>query len=244
MRRARILPTINAFWRVPAILLTTAALASLSVLLSVVDGTGRLQHWCARQWSRFILLVSRVQVEVEGMEHLTPEAGYVFAANHLSMFDHWAFLAKLPFQFRFVAKESLFRWPFLGWHLRRSGNIPVNRRHPRQTLQAFREVSDKIRQGMSFVIYPEGMRTWGEGVAPFKKGAFLLAQQSGASIVPVTIVGAHRRLPRGSVVIVPGRFQLILHPPIQYSEYRDWELDRLAEHVRGIILSRYQQVPE
>ena len=111
---------------------------------------------------------------------------------------------RLPFDLRFVAKASLFYWPFVGWHLKRAGYIRVDRRRPRQTLRAFSAAGNQMRSGISMVIFPEGMRTWGKKVAPFKRGSFLLARQTGAPIVPVTIVGSHRRLPRGSVLIQPG----------------------------------------
>lgn len=235
MKEPGILVRINAVWRVPLIVVVTAVLATVSVFFSFFDGTGRCQHRCARVWAQFIAWVSRVKIEVEGLERLKPDKGYVFAANHLSMFDHWAFLSKLPFQFRFVAKQSLFQIPFLGWHLKRSGNVAVNRRSPRQTLRAYQQVAEQARRGISFVIYPEGMRTWDGVMAPFKKGAFLLARYAEAPIVPVTILDAHRRLKRGSVLLVPGRMRLMIHQPLEYSDYCDWELDRLSAHVREII---------
>lgn len=240
MQGAPILARVNAIWRVPLILGMTGFLSVLSVFFSVLDETGRMQHWCARVWSRFILLVSRVEVEVQGLENLHRNRGYVFAANHLSMFDHWAFLACLPFQFRFVAKSSLFRIPFLGWHLTRSGNIPVARGNHRQTIRSYQKVSEKIREGVSFVIYPEGMRSWKGEMYPFKRGAFLLARYAEAPIVPVTIIGAHRRLPRGSVVIQPGRMRLVIHPPLEFEHYRNESLDRLAEKVHEIVRGSYE----
>jgi 1-acyl-sn-glycerol-3-phosphate acyltransferase len=189
-----------------------------------------------------ILRISRVQVQVRGLEKLDPGGAYVFAANHLSMFDIFAFLGCLPFDFRFVAKASLFHWPFLGWHLKRAGYIRVDRLHPRQTLRAFRTAGSQIRSGVSMVIFPEGMRTWGKGVAPFKRGSFLLARQTGASIVPVTIVGSHRRLPRGSVLIQPGKMEMIIHESIPRGRYRNLKLDALARQVRRTIVESYQQV--
>lgn len=167
---------------------------------------------------------------------------YVFAANHLSMFDIFAFLGCLPFDFRFVAKASLFHWPFVGWHLKRAGYIRVDRRRPRQTLRAFRAAGDQLGSGVSMVIFPEGMRTWGKRVAPFKRGSFLLACETGASIVPVTIVGSHRRLPRGSVLIQPGKMEMILHEPIPRDRYRKLKLDALAREVRRTIVESYRQV--
>ncbi len=240
MRKGEFLPVVNSFWRVPAIVLMTGMLSTLSVAFSLVDRSGRLQHWCARQWAAFIFLVSRVSVEVEGLENLDRRRGYVFMANHLSMFDHWAFLHYLPFQFRFAAKASLFRIPFLGWHLKRSGNIPVFSRNPRQTIRSYQDVAKRIREGLSFVIYPEGMRTLDGVTVPFRRGAFLLPKHAEAPIVPVTIKGAHRRLQRGSVIIHPGRMSMIVHPPIEYSSYKDARLEDLAERVRKTILERYE----
>ena len=236
------LACVNAIWRVPLILSLTAIMASLSLILSVADEGGERQSWCARSWSRMILRISRVQVQVRGLEKLDPGGAYVFAANHLSMFDIFAFLGCLPFDFRFVAKSSLFHWPFLGWHLKRAGYIRVDHLHPRQTLRAFRTAGSQIRSGVSMVIFPEGMRTWGKGVAPFKRGSFLLARQTGASIVPVTIVGSHRRLPRGSVLIQPGKMEMIIHESIPRGRYRNLKLDALARQVRRTIVESYQQV--
>ncbi len=95
---------------------------------------------------------------------------------------------------------------------------------------------------MSYVIYPEGGRTGGEEVAPFKRGSLLLAQYANAPIVPVTFIGAHRRLLRGSVLICPGTMQMIIHSPIEFEEYKDLDPQALAETVRGRIQGNYQQV--
>jgi 1-acyl-sn-glycerol-3-phosphate acyltransferase len=235
-----LLLVINSFWRVPAILLVTGLLSTVSVFFSLWDSTGRLQHWCARCWAAFVLLVSRVRVTVEGLEELDPGRGYIFMANHLSMFDHWAFLRHIPFQLRFAAKASLFRIPFLGWHLKRSGNLPIHFRNPRQTLRSYAEVARRVRDGMSFVIYPEGMRTWDGVPVRFKRGAFLLPKHAQAPIVPVTLIGAHRRLRRGSILIRPGPMRMIVHAPIEFSDYRHWKLEELADKVRNIILERYE----
>jgi 1-acyl-sn-glycerol-3-phosphate acyltransferase len=243
MLRRDFLPKLNTIWRVPVILFMTGFLSSISVIFSLFDGTGRLQHWCAQRWSDFILFVSRVTVEVEGLERLpTNGRGHILMANHLSMFDHWAFLSYLPYQFQFAAKSSLFRIPFLGWHLKRSGNLPVYFENPRQTLKGYRQVARKIKTGTSLVIYPEGERTFDGVMVPFKRGPFLLARTAAAPIVPVTIIGAHRRLKRGSVVIKPGKMSLVIHDPIEFSDYGKLELDQIARKVQQIVASRYKLV--
>jgi len=237
-----VLAKINVIWRVPLVVLLTIVMGTVSVCCSLFDGTGRLQHACAVAWSRMILLITRARVHVIGLQKLDPGRGYIFTANHLSMFDIWVFLAYLPFQFRFVAKESLFRWPFLGWHLKRAGNISIDRRNPRQALHSYEAASKKINSGISMVIFPEGMRTWGDTVAPFKRGSFLLAQKAGAPIVPVTLIGSHRLLARGSVMVRPGTIEVRIHDPIEYDEYRNLDLQTLAESVRQTILKTYRQV--
>ncbi len=158
------LPKINAFWRVPLILLATAVLATLSVAASLVDGTGRWQHACARAWGRFIFWVSRVRVKTRGLDNVDTSRGYVFMANHLSMFDHWAFLAVVPVQFRFVAKGSLFRIPFLGWHLRRAGNIPVDR-EVMQAILGFFALFMGVFVFASFLMAASGMDLVSAGAA-------------------------------------------------------------------------------
>ena len=243
MQSPDILPKLNALWRVPVIIFMTGFLSTVSVIFSLFDGTGRLQHWCAQRWSDFIFFVSRVTVDVKGLERLPANGtGHILMANHLSMFDHWAFLSHLPYQFRFAAKSSLFKIPFLGWHLKRSGNLPVYFENPRQTLKGYREVAAKIRAGTSLVIYPEGERTFDGVMVPFKRGPFLLARTAEAPIVPVTIIGAHRRLRRGSAIIRPGRMSLVFHYPIEFAEYKEFELDQLAERVQEIIASKYELV--
>ncbi|RPI29190.1 MAG: 1-acyl-sn-glycerol-3-phosphate acyltransferase [Acidobacteria bacterium] len=237
-----VLAKMNVIWRVPLILFLTIFMGTISVLCSLFDGTGRLQHGCAVLWARMILAIARAKVQITGLENLVPGRAYILAANHLSMFDIWVFLAYLPFQFRFVAKESLFRWPFLGWHLRRSGNISIDRRNPRQAVHSLEAASRKTGSGISIVVFPEGMRTWGETVGPFKRGSFLLAQHAGVPLVPVTIIGSHRLLPRGSAMIQPGEIEVRIHDPIEYHEYKDLDLQTVAESVHQKILESYRQV--
>src|SRR5205823_5875203 len=102
----------------PLIFLYTAVMGSLSLASSIIDSRGQVQHACSRIWARMILWTARVRVKVHGIENVKPGSPYVFCANHQSHMDIPAALAAFPFQFRFAAKKQLFRYPFLGWHLR------------------------------------------------------------------------------------------------------------------------------
>ena len=125
-RRNSLLSRLRSyFFFVPAVYLYTGVLGTFALLASLFDGTGRLQHWFARTWSQMILKTVGIRVRVVGAEHVSPEQAAWYAANHLSAADIPVLYAHLPVQFRIMAKKELFRYPFLGWYLRRSGQIPI-----------------------------------------------------------------------------------------------------------------------
>jgi 1-acyl-sn-glycerol-3-phosphate acyltransferase len=99
-------------------------------------------------------------------------------------------LAALPFQFRFAAKKQLFRYPFLGWHLRRSGHVPIDRENPHAAVKSLRDAADMIRHGTPVVIFPEGGTSRDGSIKPFKGGGFMLATKSEVPVVPITIRGS------------------------------------------------------
>ena len=114
----------------PLIYFYTAACGTASLAGSIFDGSGRWQHGCARFWSWLILKTGRIRVRVEGLENVPRNQSAVFCVNHQSALDIPILFVRLPVRFRFLAKRSLFHLPFLGWHLRRSGHIPVERERP------------------------------------------------------------------------------------------------------------------
>ena len=105
-------------------------LGTLSIGSSLFEKSGYFAHWCARTWSRLIPTTTGVRLDVHGLERLKPGRTYIFVANHQSIYDIPILFLSLPFQLRIIAKESLGRLPFLGWHLRRTGHMLVDRRHP------------------------------------------------------------------------------------------------------------------
>ena len=125
----------------PLIYLYTAIMGSLSLLSSFFDRDGRVQHWFARTWSRMILDTAFVHVKIEGLEHIDPAQAAVYAANHLSALDIPVLYASLPTQFRILAKSELFRYPFMGWHLTRSGQIPIDQGDARASLRSLNRAS-------------------------------------------------------------------------------------------------------
>ncbi len=120
----------TVFFLIPAISVYTIVLGTLSILSTFVDRDGHAAHWCARAWSWLILATTGVDVVVTGLDRVRRGETYVFVSNHQSIYDIPVIFASLPFQLRIIAKESLGRFPFLGWHLRRAGHLLVDRSNP------------------------------------------------------------------------------------------------------------------
>jgi 1-acyl-sn-glycerol-3-phosphate acyltransferase len=200
----------------PSILVATAILDLLSMLCSFFDRSGDSSHRVARFWGRLLMAVSFIRVRVEGLEKLDPRANYVFVSNHSSFLDIPAILARLPYQFRFFAKKSLYRIPFLGWHLRWAGHIPVDRGNARASLKSMTEGARRVAQGhVSMLIFPEGGRSKPEqGLRVFKEGAAYIAIKAGVPLVPVALVGLRDLLPMGSGHIRSGNVTLRIADPI------------------------------
>ncbi len=148
-------------------------------------------------------------------------------------------LASLPVQFRFMAKRSLFNIPFLGWHLWRSGHIPVERERPHKALRSLDQAAERIRGGSPVVLFPEGTRPRNAGLGAFKKGSFYLAVKSGAPLIPITISGSRDILKPDSLHIRSGAVELTIHPPIQTSGLKLGDVEALSERVRRQILSSF-----
>jgi len=118
----------TVFYLIPLITIYTIVLGTLSLASSLFQKTGYFAHWCARTWSRLILATTGVRVEVAGLDRLDRNTTYVFVSNHQSIYDTPILFWSLPYQLRIIAKESLGNFPFLGWHLRRTGHMLVDRR--------------------------------------------------------------------------------------------------------------------
>jgi 1-acyl-sn-glycerol-3-phosphate acyltransferase len=156
-----------------------------------------------------------VRVKVEGLENLTPGASYVFASNHLSYMDSPVILTHIPADFRFMAKDGLFKIPLLGTHLGQAGHIPVPRHDPRAAVKTLTLAADSIRtRNISLLIFPEGGRSAGGVLQPFKDGAAYIAIKAGVPVVPLGISGTREILAMHSATFHRGHVTLRIGAPI------------------------------
>src|SRR5204863_395543 len=172
-------------------------------------------HPDARAWSSLILRTTGVRVQVSGLERLDRSRSYLFAANHQSIYDIPIVFASLPFQLRIIAKESLGKIPFVGWHLQRTGHVLVDRANPGPGV--VKRMARLVAAGHSLIVFPEGTRSTDGSVGRFKGGSFVIALQAGLAVVPITIVGSRHVMLRGQVTVRPGSVTLIVHEPIETS---------------------------
>jgi len=215
----------------------TAVCGTFSVCGSFFDAHGRWQHGCARVWSRLILKTSRIQLSVEGLENVDPDRTVIFCSNHPSAMDIPILFVSLPVQFRFLAKRGLFHVPFLGWHLRRSGHIPVDRGRPREALKGFDQAAKRIKEGRPVVVFPEGSRSRTDQMLPFKSGTFYLAILSGVPVVPITLIGSRQVLEPDSLHIRAGRVRVIIHKAISTAGLTIHDASDISRRVREQIVS-------
>jgi 1-acyl-sn-glycerol-3-phosphate acyltransferase len=224
----------TVFYLIPAIGVYTIVLGTISLASSLFDTRGYLAHGCARAWSWLILATTGVSVDVHGLERLEPGRTYIFVSNHQSIYDIPVIFASLPYQLRIIAKESLGSFPFLGWHLRRTGHLLVDRRNPDRA-GILRRWKALVGQGLSLIIFPEGTRSADGLVRTFKAGSFLLAIEAGLPIVPLSVDGTRFVMRKGRLMTCPGHARLTVHAPIETEGLDVSRARALGEQVRGIV---------
>jgi 1-acyl-sn-glycerol-3-phosphate acyltransferase len=217
--------------RNPLIYLYTLVLGTLSLLSSFFDSSGRFQHNLARLWSWLILRTASSPLTVEGLDRIDLAHPAIYAANHCSALDIPVLYVSLPVQFRILAKLELFRLPFVGWHLKRSGQIPIDPTDARASLRSLAAASQTVKAGMPLVVFPEGGRSTDGHIQPFFGGTFYVAIKAQAPIVPLAIVGAFEALPMNTFVIHPTHFRLIVGDPIPTTGLVSRDMEALSARV-------------
>ena len=223
----------TVFFLIPAIAVYTIVLGTVSILSTLVDPGGDFGHRCARAWAWLILKTTGVRVDVRGLERLDRSRSYVFAANHQSIYDIPVVFASLPVQLRIIAKDSLGSFPFLGWHLRRTGHLLVDRKNPGAGI--LKKMSRLISGARSLIVFPEGTRSVDGAVARFKGGIFLLAIDSNLPVVPVSIARSRFVMLKGRLMTCPGDVTITIHDPISTDGITRAQARDFAERVREVV---------
>jgi 1-acyl-sn-glycerol-3-phosphate acyltransferase len=226
--------------------LTASALSWASVLVFTVllflvmllvtattlpfDPRRRLQHALCFWWSDAVIGVNPYwKVDVQGLDHIDHDRTYVIVANHQSVVDI-VLLFQTRMQFKWIAKDSLFRVPFLGWCMSLARHIRLRRARLSSIRTAYQEASAWIDNGVSVMFFPEGTRSASGEMLDFHAGPFKLALKKNVAVLPMAIHGTARALPRGTWRFNPGStVGLTVLPAIKPENFQNPSPDSLKK---------------
>jgi 1-acyl-sn-glycerol-3-phosphate acyltransferase len=217
----------------------TIVFGAASLVSTLFDRSGDFAHRCARAWASLILRTTGVRVRVTGLSRIDPSRSYIFAANHQSIYDIPIVFTSLPSQLRIVAKESLGRIPFLGWHLHRAGHLLVDRQNPGAAI--VKKMAKLVGERHSLIVFPEGTRSVDGTVAKFKGGSFVFALDSGMPIVPISIAGSRHVMTKGRLTVCPAEVAVTVHEPIDTVGIGRAAVRELTDRVRDIVRAQVDE---
>ncbi len=193
---------VSYLFRAPTFFVVTAVCATLALLVSLFEKHGRGQHRIAQLWARLGVLISGTRVTVLHPERLKAQLA-VYVCNHLSYMDTPVLFSALHFQFRIVARSGLFKLPFIGWWLRRSGQVSVDVGNPRASIASLASAVRTLKDGMPLFVFPEGGRTESGEPAKFLNGPAFMAIRAQKPVIPMALIGTHELLPIHASAVHP-----------------------------------------
>jgi 1-acyl-sn-glycerol-3-phosphate acyltransferase len=226
---------------VTTVIIMTLICSTLATIFGLFGPYSRIVYCIAKVWTNSILFSAGVKLQIEGIEKIDPKKSYIFIGNHQSHFDVLSVFSALPLTVRFMAKKELFNIPVFGWSLYASGTIRIDRSNRERAIKSMNNALDRIKKGVSVVIFPEGTRSEDGIIRDFKKGGFVLAIKGSIPIVPVSISGSRFILPKNNLRINPGKIKIVLSDPINAKNYGYQGREKLSNDVRNIILKNYNE---
>lgn len=173
-------------------------------------------------WSRSIIRLLLIRIEVSGQENVNPKQSYVFVANHQSFVDVFAVYGWLPNNFKWLMKKELRKIPFVGAACAVAGHIFVDRSNPRAAMESLQDIKSQLCNGISTVIFPEGTRTKTGVTGRFKRGAFQVAMDVNLPVVPISLSGFYEAMPRSQFFVNPhARVHLHIGKPTDINQFED-----------------------
>ena len=228
---------LTKFICMPLMALATAFFGCISLICGLWDTSGRQQHAVARAWARVMLALSFSPIAMIGAEKLDLTSPSVYASNHLSYMDTPLLFATLPFQFRILARASLWKIPFVGWYLRRSGQVPIDASSSRSAIAGLLRGVKALNSGLPIFVFPEGARSPQGNLQTMASGAAFMAIRAGVPLVPLTLIGTYELLPIHTYSLSPRPLKIIVGDPIPTEGLTTRDADALTERLHAATIS-------
>jgi len=225
----------------PLLALATTFFGCISLVCGLWDKSGRQQHAIARLWANVLILISLSPVKLIGRERLPKKQVAVYASNHLSYYDTPVLFAKLPFQFRIIAKQSLWKIPFVGWYLNRSGQVPIDAKSGRSAIAGLLRGVKTLQAGLPLVLFPEGGRAENGQMTPFQSGAAFMAIKAQVPLVPLALIGTYELLPIHTYHLKPRPLKIVAGEPISTLGLTTRDADALTARLFEAISVLYRE---
>ncbi len=205
-----------------------------TIICSYIFSKKKYDPWL-KYLLRLFLKLAGIKVDVIGIENISRDKVYLIMSNHVSIFDLAILEGYIPVLFRGLEADRQFRWPLYGFATKRFGNIPMNRKNPTAAMKSINMAANKLQEGLSMIILPEGHRSLTGDMKPFKKMPFHLAKNCGREIAPIGLSGLFSLKSKGSWLITPGRIQIKFGEPISIEEINNRSIDEIKEITREKI---------
>jgi len=229
----------NYLFFLPMVGLVTVFFGTISLAVGLWDKDGSQQHWCAKTWAHVLLRIAFSPVTLEHAERLHSEEPAVYASNHLSYYDTPVLFAKMPFQFRILAKAPLWKIPFIGWYLQRSGQVPIDQSSARAGVASLGRGVKTLQAGLPLMIFPEGGRAATGELQVMAAGAAWIAIKAQVPLVPLTLVGTYELLPIHVYALRPRPLKLIVGEPISTAGMTTKDAETLTARLHQVIFETY-----
>lgn len=225
------------------IIIHTFICSIFALIFSLIDRSFYLYFKLSKIFSNGILLISGIELKISGLENFDSQKVYIFVSNHSSQFDIPVLQSAVPNKNCIIFKKELGKIPLFGWQLRTGPYIMIDRSNAESALRSIEQAKKRMTKlGLSPIVFPEGTRSETGEVQQFKRGAFYLAAKAGYPIIPVSISGASKILPKGKLRINSGTIYIHFDKPIltENISSRQDELE-LMEKVRDIVIKNLKE---
>lgn len=211
--------------------------ASFTLISAPLNYKHKIGYFILKNWTKGGLMLFGIKVKLHGSENIIKGKGHIYVSNHLSYLDILVLLATIPDNIRMVYRSEISKIPVFGWAMLACGFISIDRTNIKSAIRSLEKGAKKIKKGISILIFPEGTRSPDGKTGEFKRGMFLLAEQSGADIIPVSISGTYELLKRDTYKVKSGKVNIVIGKPMKFRKDKQF-----VSELRDVVVKNIKAV--